>query len=120
MLDSKPDAIRPDRDGSCCHGHDRDDAQDRAETAGCCGGGVSQADDWNAGAGRGAARLTFKVQGLDCAEEVAILKREVGPLVGGEDRLAFDVLNGRMMVLDGAPVRCSPRRRPGRPSRAPA
>ncbi len=47
-------------------------------------------------------RLTFKVQGLDCAEEVSILRRAVGPLVGGEDKLAFDVLNGRMMVLEGA------------------
>jgi Cd2+/Zn2+-exporting ATPase len=26
------------------------------------------------------------------------LKREVGPIVGGEERLAFDVLNGRMIV----------------------
>ena len=34
---------------------------------------------------------TFKISGLDCAEEVAVLKREIGPLVGGEDRLAFDV-----------------------------
>lgn len=44
-------------------------------------------------AGRG-----FKVRGLDCAEEVALLKQAVGPLVGGADRLAFDVLNGRMTV----------------------
>ena len=44
----------------------------------------------------------FKVSGLDCAEEVAVLKREIGPLVGGEDRLAFDVLNGRMTVADHA------------------
>src|SRR3546814_2060949 len=48
------------------------------------------------------ARHTFKVSGLDCAEEVAILKREIGPLVGGADHLAFDVLNGRMMVLKDA------------------
>lgn len=49
-----------------------------------------------------AARLragrTYKVRGLDCAEEVAVLKQAVGPLVGGADRLAFDVLNGRMTV----------------------
>ena len=45
---------------------------------------------------------TFKVSGLDCAEEVAVLKREIGPLVGGEDRLAFDVLNGRMTVAEAA------------------
>ncbi len=50
---------------------------------------------------------TFRITGLDCAEEVAVLKREVGPLVGGEDRLAFDVLNGRMIVsaaADGVPT----------------
>jgi Cd2+/Zn2+-exporting ATPase len=35
---------------------------------------------------------------MDCAEEVAILKREVGPLVGGADRLAFDLINARMIV----------------------
>jgi Cd2+/Zn2+-exporting ATPase len=53
----------------------------------------------------GAYSLQFKVQGLDCAEEVAVLRRGVGPLVGGEDRLAFDVLTGRMMVLaDADPV----------------
>ena len=43
--------------------------------------------------------LEFKVHGLDCAEEVAILKRAVGPLVDGEERLAFDVLRGKMTVL---------------------
>jgi Cd2+/Zn2+-exporting ATPase len=49
-----------------------------------------------------ATRYSFRVQGLDCAEEVAVLRREVGPLVGGESNLAFDVLNGRMTVLDSA------------------
>jgi Cd2+/Zn2+-exporting ATPase len=48
--------------------------------------------------GRGAA-LELKIHGLDCAEEVAILKRAVGPLAGGEERLAFDVLRGKMTVL---------------------
>jgi Cd2+/Zn2+-exporting ATPase len=50
-----------------------------------------------------ASRLTFKVRGLDCAEEVAVLRRELGPLVGGADNLAFDVLNNRMTVLAEAP-----------------
>lgn len=50
-----------------------------------------------------ASRVTFKVRGLDCAEEVAVLRRELGPLVGGADNLAFDVLNGRMTVLAEAP-----------------
>ncbi|MGJ4899155.1 heavy metal translocating P-type ATPase [Bradyrhizobium oligotrophicum] len=49
-----------------------------------------------------ATRYSFRVQGLDCAEEVAVLRREVGPLVGGESSLSFDVLNGRMTVLDSA------------------
>lgn len=35
---------------------------------------------------------------MDCVEEVAVLKREVGPVVGGEERLGFDILNGRMTV----------------------
>jgi heavy metal-(Cd/Co/Hg/Pb/Zn)-translocating P-type ATPase len=48
---------------------------------------------------------TFKIEGLDCAEEVATLKSAIGPLVGGSDKLAFDVLNGRMTLLpDAAPV----------------
>ncbi|MCE9566476.1 MAG: cadmium-translocating P-type ATPase [Planctomycetes bacterium] len=42
--------------------------------------------------------LQFTIKGLDCAEEVAVLKREVGPLVGGEEKLGFDILNGRMTV----------------------
>ena len=42
--------------------------------------------------------LVFKIHGMDCAEEVAMLKREIGPLVGGEDRLGFDILNGRLTV----------------------
>ncbi len=42
--------------------------------------------------------MIFRVHGLDCAEEVVVLKREVGPVVGGEDKLGFDILNGRMTV----------------------
>lgn len=48
-----------------------------------------------------ALRKTFKVHGMDCAEEVATLKREVGPLVGGEANLAFDLLNAKMIVSEG-------------------
>lgn len=43
-----------------------------------------------------ADRRAFRVDGLDCAEEVAILKRVVGPVVGGEDKLGFDVLSAKM------------------------
>jgi len=41
---------------------------------------------------------------MDCAEEIAALRREVGPLVGGEDRLSFDLLGGRMVVAADAGV----------------
>lgn len=44
------------------------------------------------------ARLEFRIHGMDCAEEVAILKRQLGPLVGGEEKLSFDILNGKMSV----------------------
>jgi len=43
--------------------------------------------------------MAFKIRGMDCAEEIAILKREVGPLVGGEDHLGFDLLKAKMTVL---------------------
>ena len=41
----------------------------------------------------------FEIHGMDCAEEVAVHKSELGPLVGDERFLTFDVLNGRMGVL---------------------
>ena len=47
--------------------------------------------------------MVLKITGMDCAEEVAILKREIGPLVGGEGNLSFDVLKGQMTVLTSAP-----------------
>jgi Cd2+/Zn2+-exporting ATPase len=47
-------------------------------------------------------QVVFKVHGMDCGDEVAALKREVGPVVGGEDKLAFDLVNGRMSVLGRA------------------
>lgn len=47
--------------------------------------------------------LNFKIYGMDCAEEVSILKREIGPLVGGAEHLAFDILNAKMTVLPTAP-----------------
>jgi Zn2+/Cd2+-exporting ATPase len=42
--------------------------------------------------------LRFRMTGMDCAEETAALRDEVGPVVGGADRLAFDVLEGVMTV----------------------
>ncbi|MBI5710910.1 MAG: heavy metal translocating P-type ATPase [Candidatus Eisenbacteria bacterium] len=35
---------------------------------------------------------------MDCAEEIAVLKREVASRVGGEDRLVFNLLEGTMTV----------------------
>jgi Cd2+/Zn2+-exporting ATPase len=40
---------------------------------------------------------------MDCAEEVAVLRRELGPLVGGDQNVAFDVLQGRLTVSGGSP-----------------
>lgn len=42
-------------------------------------------------------QIIYRIHGMDCADEIAALKREVGPLVG-EDNLAFDLLNGRMSI----------------------
>lgn len=43
------------------------------------------------------ATVHYKIQGMDCAEEVASLKAELLSLPGVED-LAFDVLNAKMAV----------------------
>ncbi len=40
----------------------------------------------------------YKIAGMDCAEEVAVLKRALGPIVGGEERLGFDLINGKLLV----------------------
>lgn len=40
--------------------------------------------------------IELKVEGMDCAEEVGILRRELGPMLGGEDNLSFDILKGIM------------------------
>ena len=67
------------------------------DACGSCGSGnVAQLAQADAIEGR-----SFHVSGLDCAEEVSILNRVVGPEVGGREYLAFDVINARMTVLDG-------------------
>ncbi|MEO7793631.1 MAG: hypothetical protein ABIV06_02570, partial [Thermoanaerobaculia bacterium] len=40
----------------------------------------------------------FRIAGMDCAEEIALLRGGVGPLVGGEERLGFDLLRAKMTV----------------------
>ncbi|WP_158230999.1 heavy metal translocating P-type ATPase [Rhodopirellula bahusiensis] len=49
--------------------------------------------------------MELKILGMDCAEEVALIKRELVPLLGGDERLGFDLLSGRLTVdLDGVDV----------------
>src|SRR5690606_19951367 len=67
----------------------------------CCGGTATCADVAPAASGPVTGR-SFQVSGLDCAEEVSILNKVVGPAVGGQEHLAFDMINGRMTVLDSA------------------
>ncbi|EMB16434.1 heavy metal translocating P-type ATPase [Rhodopirellula europaea 6C] len=49
--------------------------------------------------------MQLKIHGMDCAEEVSLIKRELVPLLGGDERLGFDLLNARLTVdLDGVDV----------------
>src|SRR5215472_14990982 len=77
-------------DHSAVHSHE-------LGTDACCG----PAADVRLASGFHADR-SYKVRGLCCAEEVAVLRRAVGPVVGGAGRLTFDVLNGRMTIADDA------------------
>ncbi len=81
--------------------HDHD--HDHQSATACCGAGAGDmcGDIGPIGDIDGAGR-SFRVNGLDCAEEVAILNKVLGPELGGEEHLAFDVINGRMSVLDSA------------------
>ncbi len=47
--------------------------------------------------------LQLRIHGMDCAEEVSLLKRELVPLLGDEDRLGFDLLNGKLTVDTSSP-----------------
>ncbi|GKT09761.1 cation-translocating P-type ATPase [Desulforhabdus sp. TSK] len=42
--------------------------------------------------------LVFHIEGMDCINEVLVLKQVLGSLVGGELNLAFDALKGKMTV----------------------
>ncbi|MBL8870330.1 MAG: cation-translocating P-type ATPase [Planctomycetaceae bacterium] len=44
----------------------------------------------------------FEVVGLDCVEEVRVLKDALGPLVGGDQHLAFNVIRGELIILPTA------------------
>ena len=41
---------------------------------------------------------------MDCADEVAILRREIEPIVTEPGRLSFDILRGKMDVEQGQPA----------------
>ena len=43
----------------------------------------------------------YKIVGMDCAEEIAALRREVGPLTGDANLLTFDLMNAKMTVTPG-------------------
>src|SRR3546814_12167322 len=43
--------------------------------------------------------VIFKIHGMDCADEVTLLKREVGPVVGPQN-LSFTHINGVMSFAD--------------------
>lgn len=42
--------------------------------------------------------IKFRIHGMDCAEEVTLLKRELIPLLNDEERLSFDLLNSKLTV----------------------
>ena len=86
---------------------DNEERRDRVAASGGCGSCCADSGDEPATAPppaaggstpTGGAGRRFDVRGLDCIEEVRILRRAVGPLVGGEEALAFDAINGRMSV----------------------
>ncbi|WP_108862362.1 cation-translocating P-type ATPase [Ruegeria sp. Alg231-54] len=82
------------------HSHDHNRDHDAKQGQHCCGGGASA--DAAPSVPAPVNGRSFQVSGLDCAEEVAILNRVVGPKVGGTDHIAFDVINGRMTLLETA------------------
>ncbi|WP_435105226.1 heavy metal translocating P-type ATPase [Arhodomonas sp. AD133] len=64
----------------------------------CCGQPHEQGHDDRQDAAAPSDGRVFLVEGLDCAEEVRLLKDAVGPLVGDAERLGFDVMRGRLIV----------------------
>ena len=98
----KTDSKSCDSDPAHDHkAHAHDHAAHKSDTTACCANHT-----WEGGAEPTAPAFvegrSFQVSGLDCVEEVSILSKVVGPKVGGAEHLAFDVINGRMTVLDSA------------------
>jgi Cd2+/Zn2+-exporting ATPase len=42
--------------------------------------------------------ISFKIRGMDCAEEVSALRRVLQPIIADDDHLSFDLLNARLTV----------------------
>ncbi len=42
---------------------------------------------------------SFRIKGMCCGEEVGLLKSEVAPLIGGDERLSFDLLRSQMTIV---------------------
>ncbi|MBU2090350.1 MAG: cation-transporting P-type ATPase, partial [Alphaproteobacteria bacterium] len=87
----------------CDHSHSK--VGDRAEIVAACGSccdGEPACTAIEPSKAALASGRSFQVSGLDCAEEVAILNKALGPDVGGEEHLAFDVINGRMTILNSS------------------
>ena len=84
------------------HRHDHDHAEDAQTSGGSCCGSAGTCGDTVPATPAPAGGRSFQVSGLDCAEEVAILNKVVGPKIGGAEHLAFDVINGRMTILASA------------------
>ncbi|QDV25995.1 heavy metal translocating P-type ATPase [Aureliella helgolandensis] len=42
--------------------------------------------------------IELRIHGMDCAEEVLVLKRELIPLLEDEDRLGFDLIGGKLSI----------------------
>lgn len=53
----------------------------------------------------GGRKFEFRIQGMDCAEEIEVLRRVLLPLVGSEDHIGFDLLNAKIVV--SLPSACS-------------
>ena len=43
-------------------------------------------------------KSSFRIKGMCCGDEIALLKAEIAPIVGGEERLSFDLLASTMAV----------------------
>lgn len=49
-----------------------------------------------------ADKLEFRIHGMDCADEVRALRKELEPVVADPAALQFDILRGRVTVLSEA------------------